>query len=220
MKLAELKTDEGLLELRPINLFVVNKYQQAYRSGSQFPPIKIDKDTKTIVSGNHRYQAMLNEFGKDYDVEVIQASYSDRKALLVDFAKENSDHGMPLTGFSKRKITLELLDEGVKDNEIAHLFGVSVKRIEEWAGQTVVVVGGSGKSQYETVEPVKRGPEIQGKTITEEQYAKHRRADIGVKADKMIDQLNDWFANGWIRQDTFTKSKVAQLADYLTDYLK
>lgn len=217
MKLAELHTDEGLLELRPLNLFVVNKYQQAYRSGSQFPLIKIDKDTKIIVSGNHRYQAMLNEFGKDHEVEVIQASYSDRKALLMDFARENSDHGMPLTGFSKRKITLELLDEGVKDNEIAQLFGVSVKRIEQWAGQTVVVVGSHGKSRYE---PVKRGPELQGKTITEEQYAKHRRADLGIKVDKMIDQLNFWFANGWVRQDTFTKSKVAQLADYLTAYLK
>jgi len=216
-KLENLIVDSELIELRPINLFLVNRYQQAYRSGAIFPSIIIDQKRKKIVSGNHRYYALVKEFGLKHEVEIIAKTYKDRKSILIDFTKENSAHGMPLSGFSRRQITIKLLNKGCSASEIANLFGVSVKRIEKWTGYTVLVVG----ENTADTEPklVKRGPQMDGKVITAKQYKNHVKADLGIQPTELVNQLVRWLKNDWIEKNNEIVIQFNELRILIDDFL-
>ncbi len=201
IKVSELKINEALTELRPINIFTVNKYQQNYRSGAEFPPVIVDSKTKLIVSGNHRATALTNEFGSDHEIAVIYRTYESERELVEDFAKENISHGNPLTSISKKLIMCRLLDLGASTQEIASMFDIPIKRVEKQGEGFKVVTGGkAGFKTKRKILPVKRGPVIESETITNEQYQEHVNSDLGVTFDKMALQIIRWCENGWIEK--------------------
>jgi len=210
IRLDDIVLDERLLRLRPINLAVVSNYRQSYRAGNNFPKPIIEKSTNIAVSGNHRVSAMIAEYGKDYEIEVIVKEYKNEAELLKEFAKENSTHGMQLAGYSKREITLKLLGFGEQQEEIASIFGVSVKKIIEWGGLTVVVRGKKGKKEYHAV---KRGLEhMAGEEIESVKYEEHRKHDRGIPIWSQANQIIRWIKDGWIEfDDPKTKTALTEL---------
>lgn len=220
MKIEDLSKSEKFLELRPINTYIVNRYQQAMRQGDEFPPLIVDEQSKVIVSGNHRHEAMLREFGDEHKTEVILESYKSEKEMIIKFTDENTKHGMPLSGISRKKITAELLNKNVSRKKIAELMGVSPKRIESWAGKMVTIIGGNGKkSKGKPKErPAKNG--IDTDTMTDEQYQSHIKNDLGIRPEKLINQLIRWFSNEWIADDEYIIEKSEKLYDLLGNFLK
>lgn len=210
VKLSELVIDSELVKLRPVNTFVVSRYRQAYRSGAAMPPIIVEKGTNKIVSGNHRYTALVDEYGDDHTIECVVREYKTRRDMLEEFTRENVKHGNPLEGFSQRAISSALLREGMTVEEIAQLFNVSAKRIEDWAGLTVMVIG--KKSKKLIAQPMKRGPDIVGETITAEQYDEHVAHDRSISAYAQAKQLTRWLVNGWI-QDHKSIQALIELRD-------
>jgi hypothetical protein len=65
-KLDSLQQAQWVLDIRPVDAFVVSRYRQAWRTGAAFPPIIADKATREIISGNHRWQSAMDEFGPDF----------------------------------------------------------------------------------------------------------------------------------------------------------
>ena len=221
LQVSQLRFDPQLLELRPVNNVFVSRYRQAMREGSTFPrPIVAEHDGEyTIVSGNHRVTAWLQEFGDDYTVEVEIREYISRKDLLTEFAKENSAHGNALSGFSRTKISLAMITAGANPEDVAQVLNVSVRKITEWAGHTVMVVGKKQKSGRPM--PVKAGADIEGKTITEEQYAEHVAKDRGIQAHSLADQLSRWIRNDWIdATDTRTVTSLRELSEDIDAFLR
>ena len=182
VKVGELKFDPELLELRPINLWVVSKYKQAMREGAKFPKIAIDPDG-FIVAGNHRVTSYLEEFGEDYTIEAERVSFASPCERIEYFAKDNAEHGLPLESIEKKRITAKLLNLGSTAEIVAGIFGVSVKRVEEWAGLTVCVVGNVGApGTIKTREfmPLKNGSaHMAGEEVTREEYDQHNECDLG-----------------------------------------
>lgn len=207
-RLGDLIIDELLTRLRPINGYFVSVYRQAYRSGKDLGEIVIEKGTNRIVSGNHRVTALLAEYGEDHIIEVEEKYFNDEAELLEYFAEANVKNGNPLIGVQRRAITQELLKHNVEREKIANIFGVSIRKVEEWAGITVLVIGKKQKKMYK---PVKRGVEP-GIEMTEQQYEEHMKADRGVSAVAQTKQLMRWIENGWIT-DHESILYLHQLAD-------
>ena len=69
-KLSTLVVAEWAVELRSLDMFMVSRYRQAMRIGAQFPALIVDKQTREIISGNHRYTAALEEYGEDHLIDV------------------------------------------------------------------------------------------------------------------------------------------------------
>ena len=67
-KLDSLQQAQWVLDIRPVDSFVVSRYRQAWRTGAAFPPIIADKATREIISGNHRWQSAMDEFGPDFEI--------------------------------------------------------------------------------------------------------------------------------------------------------
>ena len=218
INLEEIKLDQRLLKLRPINLAVVSNYRQSYRAGNKFPMPIIEKGTNIAVSGNHRVSAMIEEYGEGQEIGVIVKEYENRAELLKEFAKENSAHGMQLAGYSKREITLELLGLGESQEEIASIFGVSVKKIVDWGGLTVVVRGAKGKKEYHAM---KHGLEhMAGQEMGADKYEEHRIHDRGIPIWSQANQIIRWIKDGWIRvDDPKTKKALTELHAELKNLL-
>jgi hypothetical protein len=190
IKLGSLKKDQKLLDVRPVNAVYVSRYRQAYRAGKDLGKIIIDKNTKTIVSGNHRVTAMIEEYGLDKTIDVVALDFPNRQSILEKFVEENAAHGNPLTGFSRRQITLELLNEGANPGQIATLFGVATKRIEVWAGHNVINMNGELKPAKAHV------PE--GVPMSPEEYKVHTLVDRGIAPVSIAEQLTRWINQGLI----------------------
>jgi hypothetical protein len=218
MKVSDLKFDEELLRLRPVNPIFVSRYRQNARAGAEFPPLIVDAKTKTIASGNHRAQMYLAEYGPDHMVKVIAKTYKTRLDLLKDFAKENSAHGNPLDGISSRRLTLKMIEEGAGEQEIAAIFNVPVKKVAKWAGLTVIVGGNPDNGRTERAMPVKRGLPEHVDKMTSKQYDTHIKSDLGVEAKRLIKQVIRWLDDGFITHED--NALVLELQEAVGRYFK
>ena len=218
LKIKNINQCEQILNIRPVNPVFVSRYRQSMRNGDQFPPLLIDQDNQ-VVSGNHRYQAYLDEFGPEHSVEVERRKYKDEASRVEDAVKDNAKHGNPLDGISRKRAILRLSELGKQSDSIAQLLGVSVKRVEEMAGQTVMVIGGDRKRHPK---PIKRGlSHIAGQSVSASQYQQHEKHDRGVNAVFMANQLTRWLKNDWVNiDDPKTYEALTHLQTALNDIIQ
>ena len=187
IKLKNLVFDDELTSIRKINPVTVSKYRQSYRQGADFPRIIIERETKKIVSGNHRVTAMLAEFGNDYVIDVIAKSYKHRKELLYDFARENAKHGEPLDTYTKKKLVLSAIKQGGKIEDLAKILNTPAAKLENYGNDLIGVTVGSKVEQR----PAKHGyrPE---RPISEADYKQHEKYDKGMSVVQQANQLSRW----------------------------
>lgn len=218
VKVSDLTIDPKLTAMRPINMMFVSRFRQAYRVGTKMPTPIVEAGTYRVVSGNHRVTAMRMEYGDDYEVKVDVREYDSERAVIEEFARENVPHGNPLEGVSRKKIAVALVGTGATNEELSELFCVPVRRIIEWCGMTVTVVG--KRSKKTRTEVIKRGPDIIGETITEDQYESHMKRDRGVTAYSQAEQLSRWLRNGWIKAtDLRSIEALEELSGEITTFL-
>lgn len=194
-KLSTLVVAEWSTELRPLDMFMISRYRQAWRVGAAFPPVIIDAKTREVISGNHRVTSAIAEFGDDHMIEVEPRKFASRADQLKCMADENAKHGMPMDGITRRRVALAMIDAGITAEEVAKIMNVPVASLNKWGEMTVVVIG-KGKKE---VAPVKGGLDLDHvKKMTEPQYEAHIERDKGVEARHMAQQLTRWLKNGWI----------------------
>ena len=205
----KLKQAPWVLDIRPVDAFVVSRYRQAWRQGAKFPPLIADKDTGEIISGNHRWQAAMDEFGPDFTIPVYFEKFKSRADALRIVAESNATHGVPMDGITRRRLTIAMLNEGVSEEEIAKILGVAVTRLRIWGKQSITVQIGR---KY-VARPVKAGIDTETvKTMTKNEYREHIDRDQGLQARYMAEQLTRWLHNGWVNfNDEATANAVREL---------
>lgn len=213
-KISELIQDEAILEIRRVNPVFVSRYRQAMRNGDKFPPLIIDTNG-TVISGNHRYESYLAEYGEDKAVDVIVKHFSSEAERIEEAVRDNSRHGNPLDGISRKNAILKLSELGRDAESIGRLLGISVKRVDELAGISVIIRG-TGKCVYHKA--VKHGLEhISGQTVKKADYETHIQRDMGVPAKTAALQLTRWLQNDWV---DWTDSKTVDAISALYSELK
>jgi hypothetical protein len=205
------------IQVRTVNPQTVSTYRQAHRSGAEFPPLIVENKTNRIVCGNHRYYVYKSELQPTDTIQCHAVTYPSEVDLIKHAAGDNAQHGLQLSTFDKKRIIVRLKSLGEDYDSISQVLAVPVKKVQELAGMTVVVVGKKKKKKYTRTEPLKRGLEhLQGKTVTEEQYAEHANKDRGVSAVSMASTLIRWIDNGWISNDELTMARMRRLHDVLS----
>jgi hypothetical protein len=189
IKLADIVIDPNV-QVREVELATVSVYRQSMKAGAVFPPIIVDAKTSRLVAGHHRYTAYRGIYDPDYEVPCTFMDFENDAAIIRFAAKDNAQHGRPLDTWDKKRIVIRLQQLGDSDESIAALLGVSVAKIEDWAGMTVIVRGENGQKQEE---PVKRSWEsLVGQTVTRSQYEAHAHGDLGIDAYRVSGQLLRW----------------------------
>ena len=210
VRVGDLKHVDEFLQIRPVDQSWVAKYRETLRSSETdpFPRMLIDQDGQ-IIQGNHRFQAYLQELGEDHKVQVDRREFEGRKDRLEAFVEDNVRHGRPMVGFERKLAVHALLDAGIEKPKLATLFCTSMKKIESWAGHTVMVVGGKG-GKVGVPMPVKNGVE-RLKTVSVEQYAEHKKGHVGAPVGLLARQICQHLRNGWV--DLTNEKTVAVLLE-------
>jgi len=214
VKIGDLKIDPKLTKIRHINKFFVSRYRQNYRAGAIFPMLIIQEGSNRVISGNTRLTAMLAEYPKDHIIEVEIRNYTNELEVLKDFTRENSTHGNPIDGITKKRLTIAMLEEGAELEDISRLFNVSVLRIEKLGNDIVIVEVGDG-----TVEerPKKKGFEPEH-PITEAQYEEHS-VDRGLTVVQQASQLIRWLSQDLVFHDKVNIQILKRLGDEIKCFL-
>lgn len=206
VKISDLVIDPKLIELRPINLFYVDRYRKAMRVGSVFPSIIIEEGTNRVISGNHRVSAYLDEYGGDHVVAAIAETFPDEATVIRRFAEENTRHGMPLSNISRKAIVHALFKLGDSPENIAAILDIPVRQVKNLGDMVVLVVGKGKKGE---MKPIKYGlGHMAGQKITPKQYEEHRKADRGVPIGMLARQIQRWIDNGWVDMTDMTTLSV------------
>jgi hypothetical protein len=217
VRIGELVVDPKLIELRPINPVFVSRYRQSYRMGAAIPPLIVEEGTNRIISGNHRFTAMVQEFGPDHETEVIYKAFENELEVLKEFTRENAAHGYPLDGITRKRLVAAMLDLGAPIEEVARLLNVPVRNLETWGRNFVAVIGSDGMQRHV---PVKRGfPAVQT-TITPQLYEQHKRADRGLKVEELVGQLLRWLKNGWVEPKEEVVASLDELRREIARFLE
>lgn len=214
VKIGKLKIDSKLAELRNIDKFFVSKYRQAYREGALMPLIIVQKGTNRPVSGNHRLTALLQEYGKGYEITVYEKDFKTELEVLMFFTRENAIHGNAIDGWTREKLRLALYAEGATAEQIARLFNISVKKVIS-LGDGIMVIIGSGKNKEIVFKPAKYGfnPEH---PISYVDYIEHAKIDRGLTVHQQTEQLIRWMEKDLINCDEnnlFILSKLKKTLD-------
>lgn len=213
MKLQNIKQSEKLLSLRAVDPVTVSRYRLAMRAGAKFPPMLIERDSKVLVCGNHRYEACKAEYGEDCRVKVHEKWLPAERDMLIAAAQDNAEHGRPLDGWTKQRFAIALESLGEDREKIAKLLNIPVGHLEKWGERRVVVIG---KNNRRTVQPIKRGVVVPSGEMTQEQYQEHERNDVGMKLNSLLRQVIEHLENGWYdKEDEETDALLTKLRSVL-----
>ena len=218
IKLADIIIDPNV-QVREVESVTVSEYRQAMKLGAIFPPIIVDSKTNRLVCGHHRYAAYRGILDPKDKVPAIFEAFENDAAIIRRAAKDNALHGRPLDTWDKKRIVLRLQELGDSQESIAEVLGVTISRIEHWAGMTVCV---RGKDGQEHDEPVKRSWEsMVGQTVTQAQYDAHAHGDMGIDAYRVAGQLLRWLKVCDVSQmDEQTKTRMIDLSKQLDKVIK
>ena len=180
-KLSELVLDFDLYPRTQIDSHHVSEMVEAENAGVEFPPLVIDKPSKRIIDGFHRYKKHLRVYGPDATIPVVEKTYKNDAAMLLDAIRYNANHGRNLSSFDRMHSILLAGKLGLTDKAVAGALSTTVGRVEALRVSKSATVG-NGKVKV-TV-PIKQTiRHMAGKKLTRPQ----------VEANKKLGGMNQLF---------------------------
>lgn len=231
MKLSDILLDDEMIEYRHVDQHTVKRYRSAmhFDGVEDFPLIVLDVNTKKIVSGNHRYAAMLQEYGEEFKVKVKLNKYENRREQVEHAVTENMKFGKMLDGFEAKRFRKWLYELNSPVERIAQLFDKTEKAIKKEIGMLKVVRVGkqrktktileqkNGKNIAQRREPVKGSIPKSVEEMTLTQWEEHKEKDIGVLIPPLAKQIIRHIKNDFI--DPSFVPTLEELYDVLGVYL-
>ena len=144
ISISELVVDYNLYPRTKVDGQHVANIVAAIEAGSELPPIVIDKKSKRIIDGLHRYQALLRRYGPDYKVQVIEKTYRSEQKMFDDAMRYNATHGRNLSPCDRAHCILLAERFKMSRQQIADALHMTRERIESLKA-TKTAVGSNGK---------------------------------------------------------------------------
>lgn len=192
----ELVLDWSLYPRNGVNELNVTRLVNAIHTNVKLPPMIVEKSSKRIVDGFHRYHAYMN--AKIPKVDVTYKVYTSEADVFTDAIRLNIGHGIPLDAYTIKRAILRFQTYGYtreQISEIVHLPAIRIADIErgfasDESGEPVALKGGLGH--------------LSGKPLTAEQQEVNRHYS-GKQATFYLRQLSKLIENDmWPRSETFT----------------
>lgn len=145
VKLGELQIDRRVWVRSRMNLDHVRCMVNDLANGHTFPPLKVDRQTKIVVSGNHRYLAYKHFYGdnwKDAEVEVEWVDlppFEENPTAWYQEALKDNQHLVERLGYSDRNLVAVAILKQLQDpkslqaQEIARLLHFTEQSWDEFS---------------------------------------------------------------------------------------
>ncbi|KKM98626.1 hypothetical protein LCGC14_1156090 [marine sediment metagenome] len=129
-KLSELVLDFDLYPRTQIDSHHVSEMVEAENAGTEFPPIVIDKKSKRVIDGFHRVKKHLRCHGPDATIPVVEKTYKNDAAMLLDAIRYNANHGRNLSSFDRMHSILLAGKLGLTDKAVAGALSTTEDRVK------------------------------------------------------------------------------------------
>jgi len=103
--------------------------QEAIHAGAELPPILIDKKTKRIVDGVHRYKAHLRALGDEGTIRAEVQSFRSEAEMFLEAARRNAGHGRRLTTFDRLRCIQLATQLDINEDALAGALMIPVERV-------------------------------------------------------------------------------------------
>jgi ParB-like nuclease family protein len=133
----------------PIHL---RRLVDALETGAMFPPIVIDKASRRIVDGIHRYHAVkkyAEEHPEIFNVAVTilceEKVFADDNEMFKYVLEANSKHGMPWAPIDKQRIALEAERRGISLTQVSELIRTPLAILQKVSATAIIRPGPVGE---------------------------------------------------------------------------
>jgi hypothetical protein len=140
-KLSELVLDFDIYPRGSVDSHHVGEIAAAMEAGVTLPPIVVDKKSKRIVDGFHRFRAYLRQFDENHEIECIEKEYKNDKDLFLDSMRFNASHGRALTVHDKVHCLLLAEKLRIAKDDVAESLNLTSERVGELMAQRVGRLG-------------------------------------------------------------------------------
>lgn len=213
VRLSDLAEDLSIYPRGSVSDVRVADLAYALDAGAVLPPPVADRETRKIVDGFHRVRAYRRRLGDDGVISVDVREFGDQAAMLLESARLNSEHGLPLGRYDQRVTHIRARQLGASDDQIASALHVTPARLLQ-------VIVRQADSEEGPV-PLKRGTEhLGGSYLTSEQVAEIRRmrgAPARAKVTELTRLLQQDLAP--VDKDPELRTALAALAAVIGDVL-
>lgn len=101
VRVADLVMDFNVYPRHHLDSTHVGHIVDAYESGSELPPVIVDKKSSRLVDGFHRATGRKRMHGDDATIMVIYKTYPSEKELFLDAVRMNAGHGRKIDSFDR-----------------------------------------------------------------------------------------------------------------------
>jgi hypothetical protein len=190
MKLADIILDWTLYPRQKVDRTHVGHIADAIRSGTTMPPVMVDKKSRRLVDGFHRWHAQRRVHGEDAKIAVQLHEYADDAAIYYAAGEFNATHGRAMTPFDRLHYISRAQELGIDPARIATVLNTTVERIQELTISRTAIIGGDSKVEG----PGRRVPlkrtirRLAGSTLTPRQEQANDRLS-GMQASFYVNQV-------------------------------
>jgi hypothetical protein len=170
VRLSELVLDFAFYPRAEVNKQHIGYMLEAHNAGTEFPPIVIDKKSKRVIDGFHRHGMYKRALGDDATVEVIEKTYKNQQAMLIDAMRMNSAHGRVLSTFDRSRCILLAERLKITHADIASALHITAEKVGELRTERVGALHARKRNGKGTDIPIKRTiRHMSGKRLTQSQ---------------------------------------------------
>lgn len=182
LKLSELVLDFDLYPRPSIDSEHVKGMVEAEKAGTTFPPILVDKRSKRVVDGFHRYRKQQRVHGLDATITAVLKSYKTEADMVEDIIGLNAQHGKKLSPYDHARCLLIAKRVNLSDTRLAGALHVPVKKLGELRVNKLATTNGTPLAVKQTI------AHMAGKKLTRKQAAANEKLG-GMRALFYVNQL-------------------------------
>lgn len=173
--ISELLEDAEVYPRTHVDSQHVSALYNALESGAKLPPIIVDRRSKAIVDGWHRYRAIKRKYGVTATIEVEMRDYASRTAMLSEAVTLNSTHGRKLDVIDQVRCVNMLRKSKVSFKDISVILHIPEPKVKTLEVRIVTVPRGTNGTITGTDKIAIKRPVnwMAGTTFTTEQAKVH-----------------------------------------------
>ena len=145
IKACNLVLDHEIYPRINIDPYNITSIADAMLSGTEMPPIVVDKKSKRITDGFHRFKAHLRVHGPDASIACIEKAYKSEAQMIEDAIRYNATHGYKLDKADRARCVLLAERYGIHVDRLSSILQTSVEKLTS-IRQTRVATTSSGEA--------------------------------------------------------------------------
>jgi len=130
--IASLSLDDTLHPRHSVSGANVSAIKEAILAGVEIAPILVDDRTNKVIDGFHRVHAYEQLYGADYEIEVEEKHYRNKREMLADAIALNIGRGLDLSNWDKLRCITLAEDVGMPIKTLAALIQWQPDRLEAY----------------------------------------------------------------------------------------